>query len=111
MQFRRSTNWLRRAAVSGSGPPQPAREQRLPLCWRTLLDQHQGVRCLLVDMTINSLRTAAGSGAATQRLLRWWRPMLGLALPLSPVVAWELAVRAGGPMVGWCRPSVIEVLN
>lgn len=47
-----------------------------------------------VDMTITASEQA-GSGAATQRLLRWWRPMLGLALPLSLAVAWELAVRAG----------------
>jgi sulfonate transport system permease protein len=33
--------------------------------------------------------------AGRDRLLRWWRPALGLVLPVGVAIAWELMVRAG----------------
>lgn len=50
----------------------------------------------ILDMTISAAR---GSGqddsAIPQRRARYWRPLLGLALPVALAIAWEVAVRLG----------------
>ena len=52
-------------------------------------------------MSLLSMSLASGQArperqaAGPNRLLRWWRPALGLLLPAGLAVAWELIVRAG----------------
>jgi sulfonate transport system permease protein len=49
-----------------------------------------------VDMTISAgAKADDAEGASPQFWLRWWRPLLGLALPLTLAFAWEIAVRLG----------------
>ena len=52
-------------------------------------------------MSLLSMSLASGQAqperqtAGRDRLLRWWRPALGLVLPVALAVVWELIVRAG----------------
>src|SRR4051812_38050508 len=49
-----------------------------------------------VPMTIAAGQvTPEQRSAARDRLSRWWRPALGLLLPVAAAVLWELTVRAG----------------
>jgi sulfonate transport system permease protein len=49
----------------------------------------------LVPMTATVEPAAAERGASKTRLARWARPALGLLLPLTLAVGWEIAVRMG----------------
>jgi sulfonate transport system permease protein len=39
--------------------------------------------------------TSERRSAGRERLARWWRPLLGLILPVAAALAWEIVVRAG----------------
>ena len=49
----------------------------------------------ILDMTISAARNSEDAAAAPLRRAWYWRPLLGLALPLSLAIAWEIAVRMG----------------
>jgi len=49
----------------------------------------------LVTMTIAAQGTGSEVRSAPQRRARWMRPMLGLVLPVTLAVVWELIVRMG----------------
>src|SRR5262245_28340515 len=50
----------------------------------------------LVSMTLAAGQVTPKQRAATRdRLLRWWRPLLGLLLPVAAALAWEIVVREG----------------
>src|SRR5262245_58964399 len=49
----------------------------------------------LVPMTATVEPAAVEPGASKPRLARWARPALGLVLPVTLAVGWEIAVRMG----------------
>jgi sulfonate transport system permease protein len=48
-----------------------------------------------VEMTVSAVGKADAGEAAAPRWARWWRPALGLALPVAVAIAWEIVVRLG----------------